>query len=158
MRFSTIDLTPRNRFASRSDRFIEQWEVWRHVTMVATFLGLNNLSWQRWPFALSNNGRKVWATVFLFLSEQFCSFFSFSCHICRATVCWDPEILRQWQREVTASHSIVHASYDWKKVTILQKRWGERGSNSSGLQRTLDTREKIYYHQANLDNFLFRYT
>ena len=42
-------------------------EVWRHVTMVARFLDLNNLSWQRWSFALSNDKRKVWATV-LFLS------------------------------------------------------------------------------------------
>ena len=35
--------------------------------MVAKFLDLDNLSWQRQPFALSNDGRKVWATV-LFLS------------------------------------------------------------------------------------------
>ena len=42
-------------------------EVWRHVTMVAKFLDLNNFSWQRRPFALLNDGRKVWVTV-LFLS------------------------------------------------------------------------------------------
>ena len=41
--------------------------MWRHVTMVAKFLDLNNLSWQRRPFALSNDKRKVWATV-LFLT------------------------------------------------------------------------------------------
>ena len=35
-------------------------EVWRHVTMVAKFLDLNNFSWQRRPFALLNDGRKVW--------------------------------------------------------------------------------------------------
>ena len=43
-------------------------EVWRHVTMGAKFLDLNNLSWQRRPFALSNYGRKVWAAI-LFLWE-----------------------------------------------------------------------------------------
>ena len=39
--------------------------------MEAKFLDLNNLSLQRWPrpFALSNDGRKVWATV-LFLSAM----------------------------------------------------------------------------------------
>ena len=37
------------------------------VTMVATFLELNNLSWQRQPFALSNDGKNSRATV-LFLS------------------------------------------------------------------------------------------
>ena len=35
--------------------------------MVSKFLDLKNLSWQSWPFLLSNNRRKVWATV-LFLS------------------------------------------------------------------------------------------
>ena len=38
--------------------------MWRHVTMVALFLNLNNLSWQRRPFALSNDGRKEWASVY----------------------------------------------------------------------------------------------
>ena len=31
--------------------------------MAAKFLDLNNLSWQRRPFALSNEGRNVWDTV-----------------------------------------------------------------------------------------------
>ena len=34
--------------------------------MVAKVLDLKNLSWQRRPFALSNDGRKVWVTI-LFL-------------------------------------------------------------------------------------------
>ena len=34
-------------------------EVRRNVSMVPKFLDLNNLSWQRQPFALSNGGRKV---------------------------------------------------------------------------------------------------
>ena len=42
-------------------------DVWRHVTTVAKFLDLNNFSWRRRPFALLNDGRKVWVTV-LFLS------------------------------------------------------------------------------------------
>ena len=41
--------------------------MWRHITKEAKFLDLNNLSLQRRPSALSNDGRKVWATV-LFLS------------------------------------------------------------------------------------------
>ena len=38
-------------------------EMCRPVIMVAQFLDLKNLSWQRRPFALSNDGRKVWANV-----------------------------------------------------------------------------------------------
>ena len=38
-------------------------DVWRHVTMVEKFLDFNNLSWQKRPFALSNDGGKVWATA-----------------------------------------------------------------------------------------------
>ena len=45
-----------------------QWRVvWRHVTMVAKFLDLSITSWDRRPFALLDDGRKVLATV-LFLS------------------------------------------------------------------------------------------
>ena len=35
--------------------------------MVDTFLGLNNLSWQRRPFALANDAREVWARNALLL-------------------------------------------------------------------------------------------
>ena len=48
-------------------RLNQQREVWRYATMVAKFLNLNNLSWQRQPCVLSNNCRKVSAAV-LFLS------------------------------------------------------------------------------------------
>ena len=55
--------------------------MWRHVTVVAKFLYLNNLSWQRWLFALLKDGRKVWATI-LFLGaimhRKVLSIFSFS--------------------------------------------------------------------------------
>ena len=46
-----------------SEILLWRGEVRRHVTMVAKLLNLNNLSWQRRPFALSSDGRKVWATV-----------------------------------------------------------------------------------------------
>ena len=88
----------------------------RHVTMVAKLLSLNNLSWQRRPFALSNGGRKVWATV-LFLTAimkrkvVLVNFFILFCQICRTTVCWDPENLLPWQRNVT-SHLY------WNHVTV----------------------------------------
>ena len=77
--------------------------------MVAKVLDLKNLSWQRRPFTLSNDGRKVWATI-LFLRAvkhrkviQKCQFFRFFfCHIFRTTVCWDPDILlSSWTRDVT---------------------------------------------------------
>ena len=70
---------------------------------------------------------------------QFFWFLFFVCHICRARVCWDPEILLLWQRDVTA-----FPLYSWHsdillflskqvyfqnspKTTICQKRreWGK---------------------------------
>ena len=75
------------------------------------FLDLNNLSWQRWPFALSNDGRKAWATV-LFLSAIMhrnkvihVDFFSFFCLICRTTICWDPEFfatMTTWRNDFSS--------------------------------------------------------
>ena len=35
----------------------------RYITVVAKFQNLNDPSWWWWLFALSNNGRKVWATA-----------------------------------------------------------------------------------------------
>ena len=46
---------------------LEETEVWRHVTMVAKCLFLNNLFWQRQPFTLSKDGRRVWAIFFFVL-------------------------------------------------------------------------------------------
>ena len=60
-----------------------------------TFLDLKNVSKQRWPFALANDERKVWATVW-FLSAimhrkvigvNFSLLFFSAIYICRATVC-----------------------------------------------------------------------
>ena len=47
----------------------EEWrgEVWHHVMMAAKFLDLNNFSQQ---FALSNDGRKVWAGKALLLKRE----------------------------------------------------------------------------------------
>ena len=79
--------------------------------MVAKFLDLNNLSWGRRSLALSNDRGKVWATVLFlraimhrkFIHVNFFVFFFF-CYISRTgTVCWDPEMLLPWQREVTTS-------------------------------------------------------
>ena len=55
--------------------------MWHNVTIVAKFLNLNNLSWQRWPFALLKDGRKVWATILLLgaiTHRKVLSIFSFS--------------------------------------------------------------------------------
>ena len=56
---------------------------------------------QRRPFALPNDGRKVWAPV-LFLNavmyRKVIHVNFFFCHISNTTVCWHPEILLPWQR------------------------------------------------------------
>ena len=86
--------------------------------MVANFLDLT-LSWQRRPFAFSNDGRKLWATV-LFLSAIMyrkvihVNVLRFFCHICRTTVCWDPQISLPWQREVTTS--LLYYAISWCEV------------------------------------------
>ena len=77
----------RNRCGGLS--FLWRGEVWRHIAMVEKFLDLNNRSWQRRSFLLLNDGRKVWTAV-LFLSG--------------ITVCWDPQILLPWERDITSSH------------------------------------------------------
>ena len=84
--------------------------LWCHVTMVAKFQDLNNLSWQRQPFALSKDRRKIWATV-LFLSAIMyrkvihVQFFLFFWHNCRTMVCWDwsQKILLPWQHDLKIS-------------------------------------------------------
>ena len=92
---------------SFSNRYTEsRGEVWGHVTMVAKVLNLNNLSWQRQPFALSNDGRKGYCFVLEcnYAQESHwhtCHFCHFFCHVCRATDCWDHEILLLCQHDVT---------------------------------------------------------
>ena len=78
--------------------------------MEAKLMDLNNLSWQRWLFALPNDEEKyiVWATT-LFLSSIMhrkviqVKHFIFFCHIRRIMACWDPEILLPQQRGITTS-------------------------------------------------------
>ena len=83
-------------------------EVWRHVAHIANFLDINNLSWQRRPFALLNDGRKVRAYS-LFLKAIMhrkvtdVNFFVFFCHICRTMLCCNPEILLPWTCDVMTS-------------------------------------------------------
>ena len=60
----TIKALKRLRFWSTS---IER-RVWHHPTMVAKSLDLNSLCWWRRPFALSNDARKVQATVFFLIA------------------------------------------------------------------------------------------
>ena len=73
--------------------------------MVGKSLELNNLSWQRRLFALSSDRGKVWATICYWVQScpgksQMSIFFFYHCW---TTVCWDPEILLPWQRDVTTS-------------------------------------------------------
>ena len=82
-----------------------------HVTLlsvVAKFLDLNNLSWQRrhlhWrsmeeKYGLPFSSWVQWCTQ----ENHTRQFFRFFCHFCRTTVFWDPEILVPWQRDVTTS-------------------------------------------------------
>ena len=94
--------------------------------MVAKFLDLNNLSWQRRPFTLSNHQRKVWDTV-LFLSAMMhrkgihVNFFHFFCHICRTTVSWGPpEFLLQWQHDIMTS-PLYYFAVVTRKTRILKE-------------------------------------
>ena len=65
-----------------------------------------DLSWQRGPFVLLKNGRRVCVSVLILrtiiyrivLRANFFLFF-FACHICRTTVFLDPEILLPWQKD-----------------------------------------------------------
>ena len=99
---------------------------------------------ERWKKIMSYRFVPEWTALFIF-------FFFSPCHICRATLCWDPEILLLWERDATTS--LYCPLVLWLvEVTILQKRSSERGSNVSVLQRTLDARGKIYNHQANSEN------
>ena len=69
-------------------------------------LDLNNLSWQGRPFALSNDGRKVWATV-LFLSAIMhrkgihVNFFVLS--VPWTTVCSDFATMATWRNDFSSS-------------------------------------------------------
>ena len=66
---------------------------------------------------LSNGGWKAWATISFrecnhVQESHTCRLFRFSFHLCRNIVCWDPEILLPWQRDVKTSlfYADLHAS------------------------------------------------
>ena len=87
------------------------------------FLILTDLSWQRWLFALSNDGRKAWANV-LFLSAIMhrnkvihVNFFSFFCLICRTTICWDPEFfatMTTWRNDFCSLFPKAIKCFHWR--------------------------------------------
>ena len=97
---------------------------------------------ERWKKTMSYRFVSEWTVLFIFFCLPYLQVHGF----------WDPEILLPWQHDVTTSPLYCPLILWLVAVISLQKRSGERGSNSSVLQRTLDTREKIYYHQVNLDN------
>ena len=69
------------------------------VTMVAKFLELNNLSWQRQPFAnMSNDGKKSWATIW---------FLSAIVHLTQVTsrVWWEAEELNYETDDCWSEHT-----------------------------------------------------
>ena len=81
--------------------------------MVARFVDVNNLSWQRRPFDFRTLEGKYrltfcsWMQSYtgkLYMSIIFSFFFIFlPCHICMTTVCWDPDIFLPRQRDVKTS-------------------------------------------------------
>ena len=80
---------------SFSNKYTEwRGEVWGQVTMVPKVLNLNNLSWQRQPFALSNDGRKGYC----FVRECNHAQESHTCHFCHFFLpcLQDHRLLRSW--------------------------------------------------------------
>ena len=81
--------------------------------MVARFVDVNNLSWQRRAFDFRTMEEKYGLTFcswmqsytgksYMSIIFSFCFIF-LPCHICMTTVCWDPDICLPWQRDVTTS-------------------------------------------------------
>ena len=75
--------------------------------------------WQRRPFAFSNDGRKVWATVLSCVImhrnkgiHNNLSVFFF-CHISSTMVCWDPESLLLW----FCNRAVWLTSLWWRQTT-----------------------------------------
>ena len=98
--------------------------------MVAKSLDLNDISWRRRSFALSNKKRKV--IEYRFVPEcnhaqesHYMSIF-FICHICRTMVCWDPQILLPWQHDVLTSpldcvKCLIHFNGFFKKTDFKKR-------------------------------------
>ena len=81
---------------SCNDHILLLWEVSCQVTIVANFL---EVSWPRRRPLHCRTHRK-------FITVNFFRFFS--CHICRTTVCWDPDILLPWQTWQVPSKKSIH--------------------------------------------------
>ena len=99
--------------------------------MVAKYLDLDNLSWQRQPFVKrwkKSIGYPVVPECNHAQESQTCNFFSFFffCHICRTMVSWDPEILLPMQPDVTITVMIclVFSSSLNKHYQIFHSRYG----------------------------------
>ena len=74
--------------------------------MVAKCSDLNNIFLRRDDHLHCRTMVEMYQRPFLFLSASMHGkmlpfSFSFFCHICKTTICWDPEIVLPWQRTVT---------------------------------------------------------
>ena len=56
-------------------------------------------------------------------------FVFFSCHICRTTVCWVPEILLPWKRDVTTSPLCPFLVSTARSPIILWRLWSHKPSH-----------------------------
>ena len=104
-----VSCSPARRFCTtrmNSWKGLVKRKVWRHVTKISGFQQyfLTEMAIcivERWKKCMGyqwGHGQEI----------HTCPFFLFFCHICRTTVCWDPEILWPWQRDVTTSVLFTH--------------------------------------------------
>ena len=88
----------------------------RQIVMVAKFLEMNKLFWQRQPFPLSNDGLPFFVSECESQTYHFFFFRFFLPYLLRFS--WGPEILLPWQREVTTS--FLYKNW-WKKFTKIEQ-------------------------------------
>ena len=83
----------------------QEWKERR--TVLSHYHGsnnLNNLSWQRRPLLFNRWKKNMNYCLFLSVTTQRKVIpLIFFCHICRTTLCGDPEILLPWQCDITTS-------------------------------------------------------
>ena len=128
-------------------------EVWRHVTMVAKFLDLNNFSWRRLPFALLNDGRKVWVTV-LILSAimhrkviHVSFFFFFSAILAGLRFVEDQKFstMATWRNDYSPSSS--NTLFRFKCISLLKKTKSAANRRVVRQPRSLQS-SYLYWHQS----------
>ena len=103
--------------------------------MVAKFLDLNII------FLTETAIRIGWATVLILsaimhrkaIDVNFSRVFFFFGHICRARVCWDPEILLPWQRDATASP--LYSSHSDILLFLSKQVYFQNSSNTTICQK-----------------------